>query len=81
MNGRIKTNNSNAARVLLLKRAGIAALSDMTVYDDIRQGRLIRLLPDYEISSAGVYAVYPEQRFLPIKTRSFIDYLARYMRF
>ena len=35
------------------------------------------LLPEYTFGSdVGIYAVYPHRRFLPAKTRVFIDFLA-----
>lgn len=79
INGRIKTNNGSAVRKLALEGTGIATLSDITVSQDIKQGKLVHLLPEYEISSAGVYAVYKEQRYLQAKTRQFIDYLVKNM--
>jgi hypothetical protein len=37
----------------------------------------VRLLPGYTFGSdVGIYAVYPHRRFLPAKTRVFIDFLA-----
>lgn len=75
--GRIKTNNGNAVRTLMLEGAGIAALSDFLVAEDIENGSLIQLLPDYHIADAGIYAVYHEQRLQQVKIRKFIDFLAQ----
>lgn len=74
--GRIKTNNGNAVRTLLLEGAGIAALSDFLVADDLERGTLVQLLPDYHIADAGIYALYQNQQLQPAKVRTFIDFLA-----
>lgn len=75
--GRIKTNNGNAVRKLLLEGAGIAALSDFLVADDIKKGHLVQLLPDYKIADASIYAVYQDHRLQQPKIRTFIDYLSQ----
>jgi len=77
--GRIKSNNSNAVHTLLREGAGIATLSDLTVADDIKAGRLVHLLPNYHISDAGIYAVYQDQQLVQAKTRKFINFLAEQM--
>lgn len=74
--GRVKTNNGNAVRMLLLEGAGISALSDFLVAKDLKKGKLIHLLPDYHIADASIYAVYQNQRLQQAKVRCFIDFLA-----
>lgn len=74
--GRFKINNGSAIRSLLLEGAGIAALSDFLVAEDISKGKLVQLLPDYKLSDAGIYAVFQDQQFQQAKVRTFIDYLA-----
>lgn len=78
--GRIKVNNGNAVRSLVLEGSGIAALTDFLIDEDLQAGRLVHLLPDYEISDAGIYAVYQDQRFQQTKIRSFIDFLSEHLK-
>ena len=73
--GKVKTNNAEAVRVFLLSGTGIAALSDFLVADDIKAGRLVQLLPDYNCGSAGIYAVFQDRRYQQAKVRLFIDYI------
>ena len=73
--GRIKTNNGNAVRRLLLEGAGVSVLADFLVEKDIKKGRLIHLLPEYDIADAGIYAVFQSQRLQQAKIRTFIDFL------
>jgi DNA-binding transcriptional LysR family regulator len=73
--GRVKTNNADAVRSFLLNGAGLGALSDFLVADDIKTGRLVHLLPDYNCGSAGIYAVYLDRRFQQARVRLFIDFI------
>ncbi len=73
---------SSPLGVLALARAGggIASVADSSAADDVARGRLIRLLPDWHLPKAGVYAVYPATKYLAPKTRALVDFLrARYV--
>ena len=76
IDGRVQANSGDALRELALHGLGIILLPDFIVDDDVRAGRLVRLLGDYTKAETPVHAVYPHGRFLTAKTRSFIDFLA-----
>ncbi|MDT4877093.1 LysR substrate binding domain protein [compost metagenome] len=63
---------------------GVALLSEATVRDDLRDGTLVRLLPEYRFAvrafSNGVFAVFRQSRVLPLKVRAFVDYVADALR-
>jgi DNA-binding transcriptional LysR family regulator len=41
---------------------------------------MIKLLSEYKsLPERGIYAVYPDRRFLPMKVRIFIDFLKKYL--
>ncbi|MGO1071792.1 LysR family transcriptional regulator [Lysobacter sp. CA199] len=44
---------------------GIGLMPVMTVADEVHEGRLVRVLPQYVRRSSGLYAVYPSRRQLP----------------
>lgn len=75
VNGRFKTNNILTLRSMLLEGAGVGVLAKFLVEEDIRKGRLVNLLQNYDFGEAGVYAVYADRRLIPSKVRQFIDYL------
>ncbi|ASP38988.1 LysR family transcriptional regulator [Bacterioplanes sanyensis] len=58
---------------------GIALLPDWAVKDELRTKKLISILPSWKVAGkdfdASIWLVYPSRRFLPVKTRAFIDYL------
>jgi DNA-binding transcriptional LysR family regulator len=76
LSGRLLANSGDALLALLLQDAGVMLAPDYLVGDDVRAGRLIRLLAGYTTQDIPVHAVYPHSRFLSAKTRTFIDFLA-----
>ena len=56
--------------------AGLALKSMWEVSDDIREGRLRVVLPEWTPIGHAIYAIYPHSRLMPTRVRAFIDYLA-----
>ncbi len=73
---RLHTNNGDTCRAAALDDQGVVMLPDFLVAGDIRQGRLVELMPAYKGPEIGIYAVYPSRQYLPVKTRYLVDYLA-----
>lgn len=76
----VKTNSVIAVRSLLLSGAGIASLPSYQVLEDIKAGRLVRLLPEYDCGHAGIYAVYQDRQYQQARVRLFIDFMTRQLR-
>lgn len=75
--GRLITNSSEVIREAVLSGLGIALRSTWDVGAELKSGRLVRVLSDYEgARDISLSAVYPSRQFLPAKVRLFIDYLA-----
>ena len=58
---------------------GIAVLPDWLVREDIVSDRLVRVLPKWHATPLPANVVYPGQRMLPTRVRSFIDFAVTYM--
>jgi DNA-binding transcriptional LysR family regulator len=76
ISGRLMANSGDALLAFALKDTGVVLGPDFLVADELRAGRLIRLLPGYKTQETPVYAVYPHSHYLSAKTRTFIDFLA-----
>jgi len=75
--GRYACDNWEVLRQWALAGLGIALKSTWDVYRQLEEGSLVVVLPDYVFhSDVAIYAVYPHRRFLPAKTRVFIEFLA-----
>jgi len=60
---------------LALSGAGIALLSQSKTQLDVEQGRLVRILPDWEPDPVELHAVYPSQLNSSPKVRAFLQFL------
>lgn len=56
---------------------GIVQLPAMLLGDELRSGRLVRLLPEWSSKGAVVHAVFPSRRGLLPSVRALIDFLVR----
>lgn len=52
---------------------GIAGIDRLLVSDSLRLGRLQRLLPDWHLPGSTAWAVFPERRLMPLRTRVFLE--------
>lgn len=76
VSGNLRTNSVEGMRAAAVAGQGVCLLPAASVGDDVRAGHLARLLPEYRTSEAIIQAVYPASRHLPLKVRTFIDFLA-----
>jgi DNA-binding transcriptional LysR family regulator len=73
--GRAQVNSPTAVRLAVLAGLGYGCVPWTMVRQDIEAGRLEVVLADYELTTAGVYIVYPHRRHLSAKIRAFVDYM------
>ena len=78
INGQFRVNNALAAREMALAGQGIALCPGYVLEKDLKAGRLTALLDHYNPLDYGIYAVYPHNRHLAAKVRSFVDFLIRH---
>lgn len=74
--GPIGANSINLLRQLAMHGMGIAGLSSRFVEDAVARGHLVAVLPDWELPLTTVWAVMPERRLVPARTRAFLDTLS-----
>jgi DNA-binding transcriptional LysR family regulator len=75
--GSYSSDNWEVLREWAVAGLGIALKSTWDVHRQLQDGSLVALLPGYTFhSDVAIYAVYPHRRFLPAKTRVFIEFLA-----
>ncbi len=72
----VRTNSSEMVRELALGGVGIALRSLWDVGDALRDGRLVRALPEWEGSAAvGIYAVHLRSGAVPAAVGAFVAFL------
>lgn len=73
--GNFETDSADAIYHAALAGLGIARLSTYLVGDNIREGRLLHLLPSHCDEQSDIVALYPDRRNLSPKVRAFVDFL------
>ena len=75
--GHYACDNWEVLREWAMAGLGVALKSTWDVRRQLEDGSLVSLLPGYDFGTdVAIYAIYPHRRYLPAKTRVFIDYLA-----
>ena len=70
------SDDSNLSLHAVRAGMGIGFLPAWLVEDDLAQGQLERVLPQWNALTVTLYAVYTSRRYLAPKVRSFIDWLS-----
>ena len=72
----LQTNSSEVVRAWVLNGMGIALRSTWDVGEELKEGKLKRVLKTYRgHERVGIYALYPSRRQIAPKVRVFIDFL------
>jgi len=74
------SNNGIILCDLAVRGHGIALLDDYTVAGELKEGKLVRLMPGFQVTNSsfdeGIYATFLQSSYLPEKIRVFVDYMA-----
>jgi DNA-binding transcriptional LysR family regulator len=69
-------NSLGMIRMLAISGAGIGLLDEAMVSQDVKHGRLVRVLPQWSLERIPINAV-TASRLMPEKTRVLVDFLAK----
>jgi DNA-binding transcriptional LysR family regulator len=75
VDGRLKIDSAEALRRAVLRGLGIAMLPSMLVNDDLREKRLVEILPNFAAPERPLNLLYLRERQTSPKLRSFIDFI------
>lgn len=71
------TNCPEVLHRIVCAGVGMGLFCECHVVQDLRSGRLVRLLPEWQVAEIPILAVYPDNRQIAAKVRAFVDFLAR----
>lgn len=81
VSGNFQTDYGPALWNAALADMGIVLMPEWSVRKDIQEGRLVQVLKDFTASHVsfdpGIYAIFQRHKHITLKTRLFIDFLAR----
>ncbi|MCC6196291.1 MAG: LysR family transcriptional regulator [Burkholderiales bacterium] len=74
--GRATVNSPETLMRMALAGAGIAIVHDHFAKSHVELGQLVKVLADWQVPPAPLWAVFPGRRLMPARTRVFLDALA-----
>lgn len=72
--------NVSLVRELLLGGVGIGILNDVLCVNDLKNGRLVRVLPEWESPPLHTSAIMLRRTLVPKRNRLFLDFIVRRLR-
>lgn len=76
----IETNSSMLLKNLAEKDKGICYLPSFLIKDELKSGKLVRVLPQYSIGTAKAWIVYPSRKFNPPAVLKFTEFFLNWNR-
>lgn len=74
---KLLSDNGELLRQACLAGAGISPFYNFHVHDDLRAGRLVRVLPDFDVASRHIFAIIPHKKIMRPQAGAFIDFIRR----
>jgi len=71
-------NNGDILVSNAIQGAGIVMQPTFICGDALKQNKLVRILEDHVPKTLGLYAIYAHRKFIPLKVRSFLDFIDGY---
>lgn len=75
VNGNLHCSNSEGIRAAILAGMGVSYSPDWLYLDELENGQVRRLLPEFKGQVVPVHAVYAAGRAQPLRVRRLVDYL------
>ena len=71
----IEANDAQIIRTAAINGLGMAIQPSFVVHEDVASGRLVTVLDAWRLPEIPIYLAYQKHRYLPNKTRAFIDFI------
>jgi DNA-binding transcriptional LysR family regulator len=74
---KLLSDNGQLLRQACLGGAGISAFYNFHIQDDLNFGRLVRVLPEFELPPRDIFAIIPDKKIIRPQAKVFIDFVRR----
>jgi DNA-binding transcriptional LysR family regulator len=78
VHGSIRANYGDPLRHAAMLGHGISMHPTYMVMQDIQEGRLVSVLPQFRPVGVDIYAVFPSRKNMPVRVRTFLDFLRQW---
>ena len=76
-------SNAIALQQCAINAMGLALLADWLIDDNIANGELVKLFPDYQVTATdfdtAAWLLYPSRAYIPLKVRVFVEELRKHL--
>ncbi|MGX5804483.1 LysR substrate-binding domain-containing protein [Bradyrhizobium sp. Arg314] len=76
----LRTNNADVIASTLVQGHAAGPVQQLLVNEELAEGRLVRILSDYEVRPTEAFLVYPSVRFMRPVVRAFTDFAVPALR-
>lgn len=76
----LRTNSASVIASTLVEGHAPGPVQQLLVNDELSQGSLVRILPDYEVKATDAFFAYPSVRFMRPLVRAFTDFAVQALR-
>lgn len=77
--GNLKVSNALALKISAVSGHGIALLPKMLIEQELANGTLINIFPDYETTASSfgshIWMIYPSKKYLPKRTKLLLSFI------
>lgn len=80
LSGNIRSNDNLLLCRAAVAGAGLTIQPSFNVYRELRAGQLETVLDEWQVEELGVHVIFPHRKYLPSKSRAFVDFLAARFR-
>lgn len=70
-----QVNSADAMTVAIRSGMGIGMLPIYAAIESLRNGSLVRVLPQHRLQELNLYAIYPSRQYLDAKIKTWVEYL------
>jgi len=74
----LASNDGDVVRQWAMQGKGIMIRSEWDVADALKSGKLVHVLPDWELASADVVALVPQRKGLSARVKTFIAFVSKH---
>jgi DNA-binding transcriptional LysR family regulator len=79
VSGPVQVNIAESLIVAIREGMGIGTLPLYAAIDGLRNGTLVRVLPEHTLQKMHVHALYPSRKFVDAKTRTWVEFLRTHL--